>query len=99
MIQIQVNRTPTTTTIRFWGHSGLASYGHDIVCSAISIMMAQLRDYLSCAETKDDGAEVSIVAKNLDAGDERLLTAFTGTALQIEAQYPKNVKVVVVHAR
>ncbi|ORN05387.1 hypothetical protein FAM21834_02698 [Lentilactobacillus parabuchneri] len=97
MIQIQVNRTRKTTTIRFWGHSGLASYGHDIVCSAISIMMAQLRDYLSCAEAKDDGSEVSIVAKNLDTGDERLIEAFIGTALQVEAQYPKNVKVVIVH--
>ena len=74
---------------KYWACDG-APYGHDIVCSSF-ILYAQLANYLTGATVDDSNGKVIISADVIDAGNQRLFEAFTGTVDQLSMQYPKNV--------
>lgn len=79
--------------ITFTGHAMSGPYGHDLVCAAVSTLYSQLTDYLSSVSVQDDGDKAVVKTGLLDAGDKRLLEAFTGTAQQLATEYPKNIAV------
>lgn len=80
-----------TAEIKITGHAMAGSFGHDIVCAAVSTLYAQLANYLSHPTVNDIEGVVTIKSGYLDAGDQRLLNAFEGTVEQLSVEYPDNV--------
>lgn len=82
--------------IHVFGHSGYAEAGHDIVCSAISVLTESLDRYLRVTEnqvesTKDDG-EYTIYLNELNDNGGALLNEYIRMIDEIIEDYPNNVR-------
>jgi len=98
MIKVKISHQKTNklsafedTVVEITGHAMTAPYGHDIVCAAVSVLYAQLANYLTGATVDDSDGKAVVSADTIDAGNQRLFKAFTGTIEQLSVQYPKNV--------
>ncbi len=93
-------------TLQVSGHSGKSPIGHDIVCSAISILTYTVASIFKAMSDDFDepplirmekgDAEISAVCKDEDSYGEALrvlLFAKTGYRL-LQASYPENVRLV-----
>ena len=87
------------------GHSGYSEKGSDIICSAISVLTQQvvvgIVDYLEIdikVKTKDGYLYIDLREVSLDDYEKELDTLFETMymmLIQIEEQYPENLKLVV----
>ncbi len=97
MIKIKICRKKNQIhSIAISGHSGYASSGYDIVCSAVSsVVTTTINGILSFAETihtTDDGEVLEIVVLNNDKITKTLLVNMINLLQEIEKQYKKYIR-------
>lgn len=82
------------------GHAGFAEPGKDIVCAAVSALYTTttnaLTDYVELTELKKLYGENGIYIQTYSDVTEALIKSFYDGLIEIEKQYPENVKVEVI---
>lgn len=82
------------------GHALFNDYGKDIVCAAVSALYTTttnaLTDYVELTELKKLDGENGIYIQTYSDITEALIKSFYDGLIEIENQYPNNVKVEVI---
>ena len=82
--------------IHVFGHSGYAESGHDIVCSAISVLTESLDRYLRRTENQvescESDGEYTIYLNKLNDNGGAIINEYMGMIDEIIKEYPDNVR-------
>lgn len=82
------------------GHSGFAKPGKDIVCAAVSALYIAttnaLNGYVDISELTNLAGEETIIIQTYSDITEALIKSFYDGLLEIEKQFPENLKVKVI---
>jgi len=82
--------------IHVFGHSGYAESGHDIVCSAISVLTESLDRYLrrteNQVETIESDGEYTIYLNHLNDTGGAIINEYIRMIDEISKDYPNNVR-------
>lgn len=89
--------TITDKYIKVKGHSGYETFGKDIVCAAISILVESTYHYLAATENtvrkQEDDALFIIKTQNLNKSGRQIVQSFKGIVNDLEKQYSNFIKV------
>ena len=83
------------------GHAGFASHGHDIVCAAVSAAVEMCCNAVTelaklPAEVGEKDGEIRLQLQSPDSVGDLLLRALQLELDTISAQYPRNLRTVII---